>query len=49
MLRVVGRLADGWLPSLPRLPQLWSDGRHMTEQIGRLGREVAPLLRKATA
>jgi alkanesulfonate monooxygenase SsuD/methylene tetrahydromethanopterin reductase-like flavin-dependent oxidoreductase (luciferase family) len=47
MLRVTGRLADGWLPSVPRLPVAELDARHaaIDEAARRAGREPSAIVR----
>jgi alkanesulfonate monooxygenase SsuD/methylene tetrahydromethanopterin reductase-like flavin-dependent oxidoreductase (luciferase family) len=47
MLRVTGRLADGWLPSVPRLPPEELAVRHATidEAARRAGRDPADVVR----
>jgi alkanesulfonate monooxygenase SsuD/methylene tetrahydromethanopterin reductase-like flavin-dependent oxidoreductase (luciferase family) len=47
MLRVTGRLADGWLPSVPRLPVEDLDARNATidEAARRAGRDPAAIVR----
>jgi alkanesulfonate monooxygenase SsuD/methylene tetrahydromethanopterin reductase-like flavin-dependent oxidoreductase (luciferase family) len=47
MLRVTGRLADGWLPSVPRLPADELDARHaaIDEAARRAGRDPAAIVR----
>jgi alkanesulfonate monooxygenase SsuD/methylene tetrahydromethanopterin reductase-like flavin-dependent oxidoreductase (luciferase family) len=47
MLRVTGRLADGWLPSVPRLPPEELDARHaaIDESARRAGRDPAEIVR----
>jgi alkanesulfonate monooxygenase SsuD/methylene tetrahydromethanopterin reductase-like flavin-dependent oxidoreductase (luciferase family) len=47
MLRVTGRLADGWLPSVPRLPVEELDARHgaIDEAARRAGRDPAAVVR----
>jgi alkanesulfonate monooxygenase SsuD/methylene tetrahydromethanopterin reductase-like flavin-dependent oxidoreductase (luciferase family) len=49
MMRVVGRLADGWLPSLPRLPleELPARGRAIDEAAERAGRDPRSIRRIA--
>src|ERR671930_2737519 len=47
MLRVTGRLADGWLPSVSRLPVEELDARHaaIDEAARRAGRDPAAIVR----
>jgi alkanesulfonate monooxygenase SsuD/methylene tetrahydromethanopterin reductase-like flavin-dependent oxidoreductase (luciferase family) len=47
MMRVTGRLADGWLPSVPRLPADELDARHaaIDEAAARAGREASDVVR----
>ena len=47
MMRVVGRLADGWLPSVPRLPPAEVAPRHaaIDEAARRAGRDPATIVR----
>jgi alkanesulfonate monooxygenase SsuD/methylene tetrahydromethanopterin reductase-like flavin-dependent oxidoreductase (luciferase family) len=47
MMRVVGRLADGWLPSVPRLPPEEVPGRQaaIDEAARRAGRDPAAIVR----
>jgi alkanesulfonate monooxygenase SsuD/methylene tetrahydromethanopterin reductase-like flavin-dependent oxidoreductase (luciferase family) len=47
MMRVTGRLADGWLPSVPRLPAEELDARHaaIDEAAKRAGRDPAAIVR----
>jgi alkanesulfonate monooxygenase SsuD/methylene tetrahydromethanopterin reductase-like flavin-dependent oxidoreductase (luciferase family) len=47
MLRVTGRLADGWLPSVPRLPPQELDARHaaIDDAARRAGRDPADIVR----
>jgi alkanesulfonate monooxygenase SsuD/methylene tetrahydromethanopterin reductase-like flavin-dependent oxidoreductase (luciferase family) len=47
MLRVTGRLADGWLPSVPRLPVDELDARHaaIDEAARRAGRDPSDVVR----
>lgn len=47
MMRVTGRLADGWLPSVPRLPAEELDARHeaIDEAARRAGREPSAIVR----
>jgi alkanesulfonate monooxygenase SsuD/methylene tetrahydromethanopterin reductase-like flavin-dependent oxidoreductase (luciferase family) len=47
MLRVTGRLADGWLPSVPRLPVEELDARHaaIDEAARRAGRDPGAIVR----
>jgi alkanesulfonate monooxygenase SsuD/methylene tetrahydromethanopterin reductase-like flavin-dependent oxidoreductase (luciferase family) len=47
MMRVTGRLADGWLPSVPRLPVEELDARNaaIDEAAKRAGREPADVVR----
>jgi alkanesulfonate monooxygenase SsuD/methylene tetrahydromethanopterin reductase-like flavin-dependent oxidoreductase (luciferase family) len=47
MLRVCGRLADGWLPSVPRVPAEDLDARHdaIDEAARRAGRDPAAIVR----
>jgi alkanesulfonate monooxygenase SsuD/methylene tetrahydromethanopterin reductase-like flavin-dependent oxidoreductase (luciferase family) len=47
MMRVVGRLADGWLPSVPRLAADELDARHaaIDEAARRAGRDPAAIVR----
>jgi alkanesulfonate monooxygenase SsuD/methylene tetrahydromethanopterin reductase-like flavin-dependent oxidoreductase (luciferase family) len=47
MMRVTGRLADGWLPSVPRLPAEELDDRHaaIDEAARRAGRDPAAIVR----
>jgi alkanesulfonate monooxygenase SsuD/methylene tetrahydromethanopterin reductase-like flavin-dependent oxidoreductase (luciferase family) len=47
MLRMTGRLADGWLPSVPRLPPEQLAGRHhlIDEAARRAGRDPAEIVR----
>jgi hypothetical protein len=47
MLRVTGRLADGWLPSVPRLPAGELDARHaaIDDAARRAGRDPAAVVR----
>ena len=47
MLRVTGRLADGWLPSVPRLPVGELDARHaaIDEAARRAGRDPVAIVR----
>src|SRR5919197_2544986 len=47
MMRVTGRLADGWLPSVPRLPVEELDARHaaIDEAARRAGRDPAAIVR----
>ena len=47
MLRVTGRLADGWLPSVPRLPVEELDARHaaIDEAARRAGRDPGAVVR----
>jgi alkanesulfonate monooxygenase SsuD/methylene tetrahydromethanopterin reductase-like flavin-dependent oxidoreductase (luciferase family) len=47
MMRVTGRLADGWLPSVPRLPAEELDARHaaIDEAARRAGRDPADVVR----
>jgi alkanesulfonate monooxygenase SsuD/methylene tetrahydromethanopterin reductase-like flavin-dependent oxidoreductase (luciferase family) len=49
MMRVVGRLADGWIPSLPRLPleELPAKRRAIDEAAERAGRDPASIRRIA--
>jgi alkanesulfonate monooxygenase SsuD/methylene tetrahydromethanopterin reductase-like flavin-dependent oxidoreductase (luciferase family) len=49
MMRVVGRLADGWLPSLPRLPldELPARARTIDEAASRAGRDPKSIRRIA--
>jgi alkanesulfonate monooxygenase SsuD/methylene tetrahydromethanopterin reductase-like flavin-dependent oxidoreductase (luciferase family) len=49
MMRVVGRLADGWLPSLPRLPlaEIGARGRAIDEAAERAGRDPRSIRRIA--
>jgi alkanesulfonate monooxygenase SsuD/methylene tetrahydromethanopterin reductase-like flavin-dependent oxidoreductase (luciferase family) len=47
MMRVTGRLADGWLPSIPRLPVEELAARHaaIDEAAARAGRDPAAIVR----
>jgi len=47
MMRVTGRLADGWLPSVPRLPAEELDARHaaIDEAARRAGRDPSDIVR----
>jgi hypothetical protein len=47
MLRVTGRLADGWLPSVPRLPPEELDARHaaIDDAARSAGRDPAAIVR----
>jgi alkanesulfonate monooxygenase SsuD/methylene tetrahydromethanopterin reductase-like flavin-dependent oxidoreductase (luciferase family) len=47
MMRVIGRLADGWLPSVPRLPAEELDARHaaIDEAARRAGRDPSDVVR----
>jgi len=47
MMRVTGRLADGWLPSVPRLPAEELDARHaaIDEAARRAGRDPSDVVR----
>jgi alkanesulfonate monooxygenase SsuD/methylene tetrahydromethanopterin reductase-like flavin-dependent oxidoreductase (luciferase family) len=47
MMRVTGRLADGWLPSVPRLPPEDLDARHaaIDEAARRAGRDPSAVVR----
>ena len=49
MMRVVGRLADGWIPSLPRLPLEEVPGRQalIDEAAEKAGRDPAKIRRVA--
>jgi alkanesulfonate monooxygenase SsuD/methylene tetrahydromethanopterin reductase-like flavin-dependent oxidoreductase (luciferase family) len=49
MMRVVGRLADGWLPSLPRLPldEIAGRARMIEEAAERAGRDPRSIRRIA--
>ena len=51
MLRITGRLADGWLPSVPRLPFEELPARHQAidEAAKRAGREPSAIRRLANA
>lgn len=49
MMRVIGRLADGWLPSLPRLPldEIAGRARMIDEAAERAGRDPRAIRRIA--
>src|SRR3954452_21706361 len=49
MMRVVGRLADGWIPSLPRLPleEIAGKRRALEEAAERAGRDPTRIVRLA--